>query len=332
MTDIERRSLYNSLRQNWLRDPSVSVEPWQVENYRHLSLENLFQRLKLQDISLEKGTFLDRAEQVDTPEELTELLLEKLEVDATTHDQVYLLVFELWRRLLPEKPGLTIFCDELDHQISSYDTGEMDHPIAIEDILANLKVILDEHADDGGDPVELFETICSGCANDLESFLYDFIAEQIDADNISYASELLDAFSEYVSDVKWFDFLKAQVLFSSDPAVSNQIIQQLIKDSKKDLEFNLEILAFLVLAGDQRDFIHLAKKTTPLLTSEEDFRDLLSISIDFYHRLDDEEGEQAIQAILKRRSGKDLQKPIDQNDPDFAELFKAMSYRLNAID
>ena len=60
--------------------------------------------------------------------------------------------------------------------------------------------------------------------------------------------------------------------------------------------------------------------------------DLLSICVDFYHRLDDEETEQAVQNILTKRSGKDLSKPIDQNDPDLAELFKAMAFRLNAID
>lgn len=331
---MERRALYNSLRQNWVLDPSLSVEPWQVEDYRILPQETLFQRLKLQNISLDKASFLTVAEQVDTPEELTDSLLSEMEVDETTHDQVYLLVFELWRRLLPEKPSLTIFCDEVDHLITGYDSGELENPIAIEDVLSNLQVILEEHADAGGDPVELFENICSGCANDFESFLYDFIAEQIDQENVSYATELLEAFSDYVSEIKWFDFLKAQVLFSSDPASGTQIMQQLIKNAgtEKDLAFNLEMLAFLVSAGDQRDFTNLVKKTAPLLESEEDFRDLLIICIDFYHRLDEEETEQAIQNILTKRSGKDLLKPFDQNDSDLAELFKAMAFRLNAID
>lgn len=331
---MERRALYNSLRQNWLMDPSLSVEPWQVEDYRGLPLETLFHRLKLQDIALDKAAFLAVAEEVDTPEELTDALLAGMQVDETTHDQVHLLVFELWRRLLPEKPSLTIFCDELDHLIAGYDIGNLDNPIAIEDVLSNLQVILEEHADAGGDPVELFESICGGCANDLESFLYDFIAEQIDQENISYATELLEAFSDYVSQVKWFDFLKAQALYSSDPASATQIMHQLIKDasSEKDLEFNLELLSFLVSAGDQRDFTRFVKKTAALLESEGDFRDLISICIDFYHRLDEEETEHAIQNIFRRRSGKDLTKPFDQNDPDLAELFKAMAFRLNAID
>ncbi len=332
MTNIERRALYQSLRLNWLQDPSLAVEPWQVEDYRRMPLESLFQRLKLQDINLDKPSFLQFTDQVDTPEELTDLLLQDIEADATTHDQVYLIVFELWRRLIPEKPSLTIFCDELDHQISLYDAGELDNPESIEDALSNLQVILEEHADDGGDSVELFETINHACAHDVERFLYDFISEQIDMGNVSYASELLDAFSDYVSDVNWFDFLKSQVLFETDPAGSNAIIRQLIKDEENDLELNLEVLAFMVLAGDQVDFIALIKKTAPLLSSEEDFKDLLTVCSDFYHRLDDDRGEQAIQTMLKNRSGRDLLKTINQNDPDIEELFKIISHRLNAAN
>jgi hypothetical protein len=331
MTSLERRALYNSLRQNWLQDPSLAVDPWQVEDYRRLTLDQLFQRLKLQEISFDKLSFQAYAEQADTPEELTEFLLEKYPADPTTHDQVYLLVFELWRRLIPEKPSLTIFCDELDHQITRYDQGEIDNPEAIEDLLSNLQIILEEHADDGGDSIELFETVCRGCANDVESFLYDFIAEQIDANNFSYASELLDAFSDYATDIKWFDFLKMQILFDSDPAGANQIFQQLLNEGS-ELEFNLELLAFMVLASDQRDFVNYVVKTASLLVSEEDFQDLLTICLDFYHRLDDDDGEKAIQAILTGRSGKDLENEIDQKDPGIAELFKVMSCRLNAID
>lgn len=328
---ISTRALYNLLRLNWLRDSSQQVEPWQVEDYRLLPLEILFQRLTLQGIHLDKRLFLQFAEETDTPEEMTEQLLQHSEVDETTHDQVYLVVFELWRRLIPEKPSLSIFCDELDHQITLYDTGEIANPETIEDTLSNFQVILEEHADDGGDPVELFETISHACANDLESFLYDFIAEQIDGNNISYASELLDAFSDCVSEVDWFDFLKAQVLSRSDPAAAQTILQQLIDDASS-LEFNLEILSFLVLTGDYKDFVRLVKKTVPLLVSEEDFQDLLTLCIDFYHQLDEDETEKAIQTILKMRSGRDLQKTFVQTDTDVSKLFKAMSDRLNAID
>ena len=91
-----------------------------------------------------------------------------------------------------------------------------------------------------------------------------------------------------------------------------------------DLEFNLELLAFLVQGGDEKVFIGLVRQTIPLLQSEEDFQDLLTICADFYHLLDHELVEQKIQDILKKRSRIPFEKTIDLKDPDFMELFKAM--------
>ncbi len=325
--DLERHALYNSLRMNWLRDPTLSVEPWQVENYRALPLEILFERLNLQDIALDKTSFLSVAEEFDTPEEMTDSLLENLLADPMAQDQVYLVIFELWRRLVPEKLCLSIFCDELDEQIFRYDTGQLENLEAIEDVLANLGVILDENADNGSDPLDVFETICSGCANDVETFLYDFIAEQVEERNDLYASELLDKFSDYVKEVKWFDFLRTKLAGYTDPEGANLLIQQLVQDAsaEADLEFNLELLSLLVQTGNKKDFTALVKKTVPLLECEEDFQDLLTICGDFYHRLDQDNIEIAIQKIIQKRTQKLFEEPINVKDPDIAALLYTMN-------
>ncbi len=324
--DLERRALYNSLRMNWLRGSDMPVEPWQVEDYRNLPLETLFERLKLQDLALDRISFLSLADEFDTPEEMTEGLQADSSPDTMSYDQIYLLIFELWRRLLTEKPCLSIFCDELDHQIFLYDTGQLHNLESIEDILANLGVILDENADSGTDPTIAFETISASCANDVEDFLYDFISEQIDESNESYATELLDEFTDYVKEVKWFDFLRARLALSIDPEASDLSIKQLVREAsnQSDLEFNLEILSFLVQAGDKLDFLALAKKTVPLMECEEDFQDLLSICADFYHRLDKEHIEEVIHQILGKRAQRPFEEPINLQDSDIAVLFQTM--------
>lgn len=322
----DRRALYNSLRMNWLNDSNISVEPWQVEDYRNLTSETIFDRLKLQDIYLDKVSLMALAEQHETPEDLTDYLLSDLDADVMTQDQVYLLVFELWRRFLPEKPCLSVFCDELDHQIYLYDSGKIEHIESLQDSLANLAIVLDENTDQGNEPALIFETICSGCANDLESFLYDFIAEQLEENNQSYASELLDDFEEYVKDPKWFNFLRARLLSADDSAGSNALIRKLIQeDTTPDLEFFLEVLAFMVQMGQEEDFLRLVKRTVPLLECEEDFQDLLTICADFYHRLDHDEVESAIQNILKKRSQNPSETIMDFRDPDIDTLFKVMA-------
>lgn len=312
---------------NWLLDPNMDVEPWQVEDYRNMPLEAIFERLRLQEIELDRISFLALSDEYENPEDLAEHLLLSPDSDQRSQDQIYLLVFELWRRLLPEKPTLTIFCDELDYQIQQYDRGQLKNLEAIQDVLANLKVVLDENVDQGGDPPAVFDMVCSGCANDIESFIYDFIDEQIDEKNISYASELLDAFEEYINDIKWFDFLRLRQLSLTDPEGAILLLRKIILENSNhpDLVFNLEILSYLVQGGDEKIFMNLLKQTIPLLKSEEDFQDLLTICADFYHFLDLDQIEKKIQAILNNRSKIHSEKQIDPNDPDFTELFKAMA-------
>ncbi len=58
MNTIERRALYNLLRMNWINEPTLPVESWQVEDYRALSLPDLFGRLKDFNIQLERVSFI----------------------------------------------------------------------------------------------------------------------------------------------------------------------------------------------------------------------------------------------------------------------------------
>lgn len=323
----ERRALYNSLRQNWQSEPNLAVEPWQVEDYRNMPLNALFERLKLQDIHLDKSSYLKAAEELDSPEQLTDLLLEGNDADGMTHDQVYLLIFELWRRLVPEKPSLTIFCDELDHQISLYDSGRIDNAEALQDVIANLQVVIDENTDEGADPAEVFDMISHNCANDLESFLYDYIAEQMDAGDDAYATELLDDFAPYVKDTRWFDFLRARLLAPSDPQALARLLRKICAAprEKGDLEFNLEVLSFLVTAGEKEDFTKVVRKTVQLLSTEEDFQDLLTICADFYHRLDHDEIEKGIFDLIKKRTDRPLEASFLPTDPDIAVLYKILA-------
>jgi hypothetical protein len=320
--DITHRALYNSLRMNWVLNPTLEVEAWQIEDYRSMPLDEIFEKLEDKKISLSKSSFLAYADAVDTPEELTDLLTSDSLLDTPIHDQNYLLLFELWRRFLPEKPGLSLFCDELDHQIHLYDRGQVSNAESIQDVLANLEMILDQNTDQGTDPIETLKYLNSGCANDIESFLYDFISEQIDNENYSYASELLEEFSHYISDAKWFEFLRIRILAVEDIEEANILIGRLIKviSTQPDLAFNLELLSFLVGIGEKAIFHDLVKKTINLLKTEEDFQNTLSICADFYHRLDLDSKEELLQGILNKRKQLDPDQTFNRKDPLFLEF------------
>lgn len=323
---LQRRALYNSLRMRWIEDSTLGVEPWQVENYRKLSLDLIFDRLHEKELPLDRVSFLAFADTVDTPEDFTDEMLADTSLSAVEQDQVYLLVFELWRRLKPEKPCLSIFCDEMDYQIHLYDLGETEEAEAIQDILANLKVILDENIDHGANPKEAFEIVADSCANDIESFLYDFISEQIDNRNISYASDLIDAFFDYVSDVRWFKLLKARILAVNDPVSADVIVRQLVQSDKNpDMELCFDLLAFMVQNGTKDLLLQLVKRMLPLLKTEEDFQDLLTMTADFYHCLDNESIEKSVQNLLSQRSSLVPTAPFHHKDPAALQLLKILA-------
>jgi len=306
---------------NWLHCPTLEVEDWQVEDYRILEMDVLFHRLGDKKIFLDKQSFQLFAENVDSPEDLTDELLLDSNFDNVTQDEVYLVVFEIWRRLITEKKSLSIFLDELDHQIYLYDNGQIKNPESIQDAIEELSLILEENIDSGIDPNSIFESISASCANDIESFLYDFISEQIDNGNFIYATELLDDFNDFIPEIKWFDFLKARI---SDTSSANQTIRKLLQTHAKanDLEFNLELLSFVSKSGEHDLFINLVKKSIPLLELEEDFVDLGYLSIEYFERLDRDSQKLQLEKLFNNRSNILPEAKFLQNDPKIAEFLK----------
>ncbi len=323
MESIERRALYNLLRMNWLTDPTMTVEPWQIEDYRLLPTPILFERLLKFSITLDKTSFLAYADESDSPEDLTDLLTSDLELKTDQEDQIYLLVFELWRRLLPEKPSLSILCNDLDYQIYLYDQGELPNTTDLPDALNNFIMVLKENIDEGIEAKEAFRLISTYCAHDLESFIYDFISDQIDEDNDSYVHDLLDDFSPFLSGNKWFELLRARFLGHSNLKVAHKISSEIIENNldEKDIEFNIELMAFLAETAESHAFKNLIRETAPLIRTEEDFQDILHICADYCHRLDEEDEEKAIDAILQKRTHIPLEKAFERTNDDLDDLF-----------
>src|SRR3989344_2905687 len=163
---LKGRAFYNFLRLGKLDDPSIEAEAWQTEDYRPLPEEELYTRLKKMHIVLNEESYLSYAGNCDSPEDLAECLGHDEE-----NDKAYLLLFELWRRLLPNKKSLSIFCDELDHLIETYDRGELAQEESLQQMLQELEDILDETADENGTPAQDFQVVAAFCAHDLEGFI-----------------------------------------------------------------------------------------------------------------------------------------------------------------
>lgn len=321
---MERRALYHSLRVNWQLDPSLGVEPWQVEDYRKISSDQLFLRLEELGVSLDYARLVALAEFEETPEDFAETLLPDGVEDQETADRIYLLVFELWRRFLSEKQTLSLFCDELDHQIDLYETGESESLEGLGDILARFQTLLEEAQDEGADAKALYDTILMSCAHDVESFLYDFASLQIEERNFSYGQEIVESFLPYAKTRIWFDLLHLQLLADHDPEDALSKIHQLLKEAESlhDLEFDLEFLAYLAQERDEKPFVQLFKRILPTLTIEEDFWDLLSSVEAFFHYRDDEAKEGWVKALRARRFKRSATQDFGMEDPDLQALQK----------
>lgn len=296
---LQTKALYNLLRLNSAEDDTIVAEPWALEDLRKSSFEDLFNRLRIFSVQLDKHSFCQFAEGCDTPEELADLLLPD-QADEKTPDPFYLVVFELWRRLLPEKQSLSIFCDEIDHRIALYDEGELQSDELIQDGLANLLEVLDENADTGVEPEDVFSGICQYCAHDLESFLYDYISDLLDSGNSLYASELIEGFSPYIMDPLWFDFLRVRLLSFTDVADANLAMHRLF-ENQLELPLVLEIVRFLAACGEQALFFLSVKKAIGLLATQEELTELMSLVAEYYRRLDEEDHEQAIIKLMQNQ-------------------------------
>ena len=149
-------------------------------------------------------------------------------------------------------------------------------------------------------------------------------SEQIDNSNFSYASELLDSFIQYVDDIEWFEFLHGRLLIATDPEAGEELIQQLAHQALKnqDLEFNLELLAQMVQEGDEKLFMKLAKASIPLLKEEVDFQDLITLTADYFGCLDDDDKEEALNALLNKRTKIRINAAFKQSDADAATFLK----------
>lgn len=305
---LQTKALYNLLQLNAAEDPTVKAEPWALEDLRAVPMEELFLRLQQYKVQVDKRAFLQFSEQCDTPEELTDLLLPD-EASEKIRDPFYLLVFELWRRLLPERQSLSIFCDELDHRIALYDQGHLESDELVQDALANLLEVFDENADSGAEPEEVLTVISDYCAHDLESFLYDYIADLLDSGHSLYASELTEGFSLYATEPLWFDFLRVRLLAFTDIGDANLAMHRLL-ENELELPLLLEILRFLSANGEHELFKLTVKRVLPLLSSQDELIEVMRWTADFYRRLDEDDKEKAVQKILsQRKSG-----PIHSSD------------------
>ena len=271
--EFQGRALYNFLQIRQQEDPSQAVEPWQLLDYRSMSEKELFHHLP---IALSKEAFILYADSCETPEELLECLWID-EENLEGQEKAYLVIFEMWRRFLPNKQSLSIFCDELDDLIARFDLGE-DIEEKAHTLLDDLENILHTNMQQGLAPKQVFSLISQYTAHDIATFLFDYILELIENHDDVFATSLIEAFEDYVPQKKWFTLLRAYLLSASQVEVWSHLIDRLLEEEEENPSsaFLTELFYFLQGLEDTP----LLKKCQELLfplISDEEKEELLSL-------------------------------------------------------
>ncbi|MCB1116173.1 MAG: hypothetical protein KDK71_06855 [Chlamydiia bacterium] len=314
------RALYNLLQMNLKSNPTLEVEAWQVEDYRALTEEALFHRLEELDIFIDRDNFLLYVEECDSPEDLSDCLY--LEEDYEKHEKVFLAVFELWRRLVPHKQSLSIFVDEFDHLIERYEEGDIGCEEDLQGSIESFQAILDDNVDEGGESREGYHFFSAYSCHDLEVFIFEYIAHQIDVENRLYANELLDGFYAYVDNRRWFDLLKARLVYAADEEEGKVMIERLLTSLKEEKELYLlfETLHYLIYIEETDLFRSAYYQTIEEVETEEDLRELLMLTAEYLNAVDKEVEEKVVNQLLEEQKGKDLHAKMDPEDQTLGQL------------
>ncbi len=315
---LHKKALYN-LFQYQLQQPEQPLQPWQEVDYREIQTETLLSDLQKLAIPLETlHHFEEIANRFESPEEMAESLAKQKE--PLEQDHSFLLIFELWRRHLPDKRTVSTFCDELDLQINRYRQDIYDQEII--DIIEYLKQILDDNADAGYDPLDVMSTMQSFCGNNIEEFLYDYTLDQVEQREIDYSAELLEAFYPYVHNPDWFDYLVARLEMVVDDAIGLKRLKKVLQLENKEIV--LEALAFLADAP-HLVFPELAAKALDTLNKEELFLPFLSCCAHYYQQVDQAKSQQ-VEAILTKRKERKFEQTLDKKDPDLLDIKQILKH------
>jgi len=293
------RALYNLLQMNLKQNPSMEVEKWQVENYRAYSQEELFKGLEDMEVFLSEDNFLLYVDECDSPEDLADCLY--LEGDFQKHEKIFLIVFELWRRLAPHKQSLSLFVDEFDHLIELYEEGKSDSEDDLQAALSSFQMILDDNVDEGGEPKEGYHFFSEFSCHDLEVFLYEYASHQLDSGNETYASELVEGFYTYVDNGRWFDLLRTRLVTLADEEEGKVMLERLLASLKDepDLYLLFEALQYLIHVEEAEQFQMAYMQALDAIETAEDLHELLTLTAEYFNAIEKEKEEGVVLELIE---------------------------------
>ncbi len=319
--ELGTKALYNALKFRTLEhNEPAKVLSWQIADLREVTLDALFQDLNKLGCNLDKQTFLVYAEECDSPEDMVEIVSSaQEEEEPELLDRIYLILFELWRRLIPERPSISILCDELDRAIFSYDLGHEDAEI-VWDALEPVLEIVQLSVDQGMNVQEAFGAIEANCAHDLRRFFTDFILDLLDSRSIQDAEDLFNRLKPLFDKNPWTWLIEARFIIKQKPIEAKALFRKAVtaaKEGSYPTAFFAEAAQALRWIEDDTLLVPILDSAFRSIQSHEDgctYLEILSDAVSFYD-LDSLENE--VQELVKK-----AEKPFKPvaNDPVMVKL------------
>ncbi len=266
MHDMATKAIYNNIlfQSQHAHDEKASKanEEWQSRNWRNSTTESLFSELHSLGIHLDKPLFLAWARESDSPEDLLLLLApdESEEEGLMSSDQLdhlYLLLFELWRRFLPERRCLSIIADDIDHAIYEYDSLQFEDDEKSRVLLSHkllgyfseyvriLQITLDQlHDMDEGQSEELqaiqkegfsslehaiFSMSLPFFVHDIRRFIFDFTLEELNHETYHDFAPIVESIAPFITPQDWGVCMKAHVVWYEDEERSSILAREASK-------------------------------------------------------------------------------------------------------
>lgn len=308
------RGYYNLLWLQKLRGLPVSAESWESKDYRKIPLETLWNELSSLSLYFNSESFTAFCAPLDSPEELIQILMPE---EGEEKNKVYLLIFELWRRLLPAKESVSIFADQLDRKIAAYEKYKDD--LELLSALNQVVDILESNTITDDPPEAIFERLCLYVAHDLESVIYTYIDSGLtDDSHLDSRLLLIDHFMPYVKDKSRLQFLRLKSMpvdFSYErEKLAEHIISSL--QEKINIPLSIDLLFYFIEKRDKELFSEFFSFLISSVAEEKILVKLLDVLMEYHATFGRQEKQNQVYAFLQKHLDKNQEVDIAHTSKD----------------
>lgn len=292
------RAYYNLLWLERLRGNTIPAHKWEFLDYRELDFATLFSMLHEFNIFFDADTFESLSEDADSPEEF----IERVEIeDKDDKRKIYLIVFELWRRLIEDKESVSIFCDELDRIVAAYETEKDDEQLLY--ILYKVLEILERNTQLDEPPEAIFQKLSLYIAHDLENVIYTYIDSKLNSESEDSCIDLIDDFMPYVKEKRALKFLKLKSVPNAFHEEKEKLTIYIVSSlqEKVNVPLSISILFYLIEINNIELFSELFSFLIHYISEEKPLVSLLDVLVAYHRKRGEVEKQQQVYQFLQKR-------------------------------